>query len=84
MKITENSQKNVLIKRFHTIAMNCRINELPENHQVTIVYLINHLASHSYAYQQHAMNRIEKISRENPYVDDIPGFEKLTMDLEDG
>ena len=47
--------------------MNCRINELPENHQVTIVYLINHLASHNHAYQQHAMNRLERISRENPY-----------------
>ena len=28
------------------------------------------------------MDRIEKISNENPYCDDIPGFEKLTMDLE--
>ena len=72
------------MKRFHTIAMNCRINELPENHQVTIVYLINHLASHNNAYQQHAMNRLESISRENPYVDDIPGFEKLAMNEEDG
>ena len=72
------------MKRFHTIAMNCRINELPENYQVTIVYLINNLASHTYAYQEHAMNRLEKISRENPYVDDIPGFEKLTMNEEDG
>ena len=66
----------------HIIAMNCRINELPENPQVTIVHLINHLASHSYIYQCHAMDRIEKISNENPYCDDIPGFEKLTMDLE--
>jgi hypothetical protein len=69
----------------HIIAMNCRINELPENHQVTIVHLINHLASQSFIYQVHAMNRIEKIATENPYVDDIPGFEKLTKDLkEDG
>ena len=49
----------------HIIAMNCRINELPENHQVTIIRLINHLASHSYIYQVHAMNRIKKISNEN-------------------
>ena len=55
-----------------------------EEHQVTIIRLINHLASHSYIYQCHAMDRIEKISNENPYCDDIPGFEKLTMDLEDG
>ena len=69
----------------HIIAMNCRINELPENHQVTIINLINHLASHSYIYQVHAMNRIENISNENPYCDDILGFEKLTMNLqEDG
>ena len=67
----------------HIIAMNCRINELTEQHQVTLVHLINHLASHTYEYQVHAMNRIEKISNENPYVDDIPGFEKLTMNLED-
>ena len=71
------------MKRFHTIAMNCRINELMEEHQVTIIRLINHLASHSYIYQSHAMRRIEKISIENPYVDDIPEFEKLTMNLEE-
>ena len=67
----------------HTIAMNCRINQLTEEHQVTIIRLINNLASHSYIYQVHAMNRIEKISSENPYCDNIPGFEKLTMKLEE-
>ena len=67
----------------HIIAMNCRINELTEQHQVILVHLINHLASHTYEYQVHAMNRIEKISGENPYVDNIEGFKKLTMDLED-
>ena len=71
------------MKRFHTIAMNCRINELMEEHQVTIIRLKNHLASHSYIYQVHAMDRIEKISNENPYCDDIPGFKKLTMNLEE-
>jgi|TARA_R100000388_G_scaffold16409_1_gene12945 hypothetical protein len=71
------------MKRFHIIAMNCRINELMEEHQVTIIRLINNLAAHSFIYQQHAMRRIEKISIENPYVDDIPGFEKLTMNLEE-
>ena len=63
--------------------MNCRIDQLMEEHQVTIIRLINHLASHSFIYQSHAMRRIEKISIENPYVDDIPGFEKLTMDSEE-
>ena len=67
----------------HIIAMNCKIDELMEEHQVTIIRLINHLASHSFIYQSHAMRRIEKISIENPYVDDIPGFEKLTMDSEE-
>jgi len=67
----------------HVIAMNCRINQLTEEHQVTIICLINHLASHTYEYQVHAMNQIEKIQKENPYCDDIEGFKKLTMDLED-
>ena len=67
----------------HIIVMNCRIDQLMEEHQVTIIRLINHLASHTYEYQVHAMNRIEKISNENPYCDDIPGFEKLTMNLEE-
>ena len=67
----------------HIIAMNCRINELTEQHQVTLVHLINHLASHTYEYQVHAMNRIEKISNENPYCDDIEGLKKLTMNLEE-
>jgi len=67
----------------HIIAMNCRIDQLMEEHQVTIIRLINHLASHTYKYQVHAMNRIEKIQQENPYCDDIEGFEKLTMELEE-
>ena len=67
----------------HFITMDCHINKLPENHQVSIIHLINHLASHSYIYQCHAMDRIEKISKENPYFDDIPGFKKLTMNLEE-
>ena len=29
------------------------------------------------------MNRIKKIQQENPYCDDIEGFKKLTMDLEE-
>ena len=67
------------MKSFHTICMHCRINELTENHQVTIVHLVNHLASHTDSYQQHAMNRLEKISRENPYTDDIEGFDKSDL-----
>tara|TARA_Y100001937_G_C6871400_1_gene220761 strand:- start:42 stop:260 length:219 start_codon:yes stop_codon:yes gene_type:complete len=67
----------------HTITLNCRINELTEEHQLTIIRLINHLASHPYAYTSNAMKRIEKIQRENPWCDDIPGFEKLPIDYEE-
>jgi len=64
---------------FHTICMNCRINDLPEQHQVTIVHLVNHLAAHTGSYQQHAMARLEKIQKENPYTDDIEGFDKSDL-----
>ena len=67
------------MKRLHTIVMDCHINKLPENHQVTIVKLINHLASHTHAYQEHAMHRLEKISHENPYTDNIPGFNTVEL-----
>ena len=67
----------------HVIAMNCRIDQLMEEHQVTIIRLINHLAAHTYEYQVHAMNRIKKIQQENQYCDDIEGFKKLKMELED-
>ena len=58
----------------HTISMSCRIDELPEEHQVTIVRLVNHLASLPYEYKQNAMFRILKITEENPYVDKIDGL----------
>ena len=64
----------------HKIEMTNRLNELLPAHQVTIINLINNLASHSFIYQSHAMRRLEKISIENPYTDDIEGFEKLTTD----
>ena len=67
------------MRGLHTIVMDCHINKLPENHQVTIVRLINHLASHNHAYQNHAMNRIKKISTENPYTDNIEGFDKSDL-----
>jgi len=67
------------MRRLHTIVMDCHISKLPENHQVTIVKLINHLASHTDSYQQHAMDRLEKIQKENPYTDDIEGFDKSDL-----
>jgi len=63
----------------HLIVMQHRLNELIPEYQVTIIRLINHLASHNHTYRQHAMNRIKDISLENPYIDDIERFEKLVM-----
>jgi len=65
---------------YHNISMSCRIDELSEEHQVTIVRLVNHLASMPDGYCQHAMKRVEKISTENPWVDNIEGFEKLPLE----
>ena len=67
----------------HTISMSCRIDQLPEEHQVTIVRLINHLASLPGAYQTNAMGRLAKIAVENPWQDDIEGLEKFSMEEED-
>jgi len=61
----------------HTIEMKHRLSELLPEYQVTIINLINHLASHNHTYREHAMQRLEKIANENPYVDEIEGFEKL-------
>ena len=66
----------------HLIVMQHRLSELMPEYQVTIIRLINHLASHNHTYREHAMQRLEKISNENPYVDDIEGFEKLLINEE--
>ena len=52
----------------HLIVMRHRLSELMPEYQVTIINLINHLASHNDTYREHAMQRLEKISNENPYV----------------
>ena len=67
----------------HTISMSCRIDELPEEHQVTIIHLVNHLASLPGAYQTNAMGRLSRIAVENPWQDDIEGLEKFSMEEED-
>ena len=67
------------MRRLHTIVMDCHINKLSEEHQLTIIRLINHLASHTHAYQEHVMDRLQKISRENPYTDEIPGFNTVEL-----
>ena len=66
----------------HLIVMQHRLNELMPEYQVTIINLINHLAAENDIYREHAMQRIEKISNENPYVDDIEGFEKILINEE--
>ena len=66
----------------HTIEMKHRLSELLPEYQVTIIRLINHLASWNHTYREHAMKRIEKIANENPYIDDIEGFEKLLINEE--
>ena len=58
----------------YTISLNCRIDQLTPEHQITIVRLVNHLASLPYEYKQNAMFRILKITEENPYVDKIDGL----------
>ena len=67
----------------HTISMSCRIDELPEEHQVTIIRLVNHLASLPGAYQENAIGRLAKIAVENPWQDDIEGLEKFSMEQAD-
>lgn len=66
----------------HLIVMKHRLSELMPEYQVTIINLINHLAAENDTYREHAMKRLEKISNENPYVDDIEGFEKLLINEE--
>ena len=66
----------------HLIVMKHRLSELMPEYQVTIINLINHLAAENDTYREHAMKRIEKITNENPYVDDIEGFEKLLINEE--
>jgi hypothetical protein len=67
----------------HTITTNLRLEELPPEHQLIIVRLVNHLASLPGSYQENVCKRLEKISRENPWQDDIEGLEKFPIDDED-
>ena len=66
----------------HLIVMQHRLGELLPEYQVTIIRLINHLASWNDTYREHAMQMIENIDNEKPYVDDIEGFEKLLINEE--
>ena len=62
------------------IKLNCRIEELQEEDQLIIVRLINHLASmRGTSYQDFALKQLKNISEQNPWVDDIQGFDKETF-----
>jgi|DEB0MinimDraft_3_1074331.scaffolds.fasta_scaffold335304_2 hypothetical protein len=61
----------------YDIKTNSRIEELTEEEQLIIVRLVNHLASFpDTSYQDFAFKRLEEITRENPWCDDIAGFDR--------
>ena len=66
----------------HTITTAMRLEELTPEHQLIIAGLVNHLASLPGSYQTNACKRLEKISRENPWQDDIEGLEKFSIEGE--
>ena len=63
-----------------TIKTAMRIEELTPEHQLIIAGLVNHLASLPGSYQENACKRLEKISQENPWQDDIEGLEKFSIE----
>ena len=66
----------------HTITTAMRLEELTPEHQLIITRLVNHLASLPGSYQKNACKRLEKISQENPWQDDIEGLEKFSIEGE--
>jgi len=63
----------------YDIKTNCRIEELTEEEQLIVVRLVNHLASHPVDYRRFACEKLEEISQENPWCDDLAGFDKETF-----
>ena len=62
----------------YDIKTSCKIEELQEEDQLIIVRLVNHLASmRGTSYQNFAFKKLQEISRQNPWVDDIEGFDKV-------
>ena len=54
-----------------------RLDELIEEKQLIIVRLVNHLDSFpDTSYQDFAFKRLEEITQENPWCDDIAGFDR--------
>jgi len=56
-----------------------RFNELNISEQLIITRLINHLASQPFEYRNFTFQRLKEISQENPWVDDIPDFNRRTF-----
>ena len=62
----------------YDIKTSCRIEELQKKDQLIIVRLVNHLASmRGTSYQKFAFKKLQEISCQNPWTDDIEGFDKV-------
>ena len=56
-----------------------RLKELSISEQLIITRLINHLASQPFEYRNFTFQRLKEISQENPWLDDINGFNRKTF-----
>ena len=52
----------------HVITLNNRLSELSPSHQIVMINLINHLASMPDEYKADVMERLFKLSVENPFL----------------
>ncbi len=48
------------------LELNCRFDELNDDHKVSVIKLINHMASFDWKYREDVCGRLDKISIENP------------------
>jgi len=53
-----------------------RLKELSPKYQKTLISFVNHLASLTPEYRSSVFERLEEMSHENPWTDDIPGLDK--------
>ncbi len=53
-----------------------RLKELSPKYQKTLISFVNHLASHTPEYRSSVFKRLEEMSHENPWIDDIPSLDK--------
>ena len=52
-----------------------RLKELSPKYQKTLISFVNHLASHTPEYRSSVFKRLEEMSHENTWIDDIPGLD---------